>query len=327
MGKMYANLPSVEDVFEIQMNRAVAVIDEKKAGGGKGRFGRAAPAPIKELGESPVTGKPVRVLNGRYGPYINDGETNANVPKDKKPEDVTLDEALSLLAARAEAGGGKKKKKAPAKKAAAEKKEAAAKKAVAKKAPAKKEAAKKADAADVQGLRRLLATDQSGAVAQQYESTFLAHIEEHGWFCTSAFDPKGARPTFSYSSAFATLTPPSSLSRPRHQVMARCSGRCSETLRRAASLTISMPGAACSLGMTASSAWCIDTCAGVLTRLFGSGVIQAERGRKAFQIVSGSWLELFPWDDDCPQIVRDHLPALYLRTLTTTNSLPQKRER
>jgi DNA topoisomerase-1 len=142
MGKMYANLPSIEDVFEIQMNRAVAVIDEKKAGGGKGRFGRAAPAPIKELGESPVTGKPVRVLNGRYGPYINDGEVNANVPKDKKPEDVTLDEALSLLAARLEAGGGKKKKKAPAKKAAGAK-EAAPKKVAAKKAPAKK-AAKKA---------------------------------------------------------------------------------------------------------------------------------------------------------------------------------------
>jgi DNA topoisomerase-1 len=150
MGKMYANLPSIEDVFEIQMNRAVAVIDEKKAGGGKGRFGRAAPAPIKELGESPVTGKPVRVLNGRYGPYINDGEINANVPNGTKPEDVTLDEALSLLAARLEAGGGKKKKKAPTAKKAAPKKEAttpkkaaAPKKAAVKKAPAKK-AAKKA---------------------------------------------------------------------------------------------------------------------------------------------------------------------------------------
>ncbi len=142
MGKMYANLPSIEDVFEIQMNRAVAVIDEKKAGGGKGRFGRAAPTAIKELGESPVTGKAVRVLNGRYGPYINDGETNANVPKEKKPEDVTLDEALSLLAARAEAGGGKKKKKAPAKKAATPK-EAAPKKVAKKPTAPKKAAAKK----------------------------------------------------------------------------------------------------------------------------------------------------------------------------------------
>ncbi|MBY0565403.1 MAG: type I DNA topoisomerase [Hyphomonadaceae bacterium] len=144
MGKMYANLQSIEDVFEIQMNRAVAVIDEKKAGGGKGRFGRAAPTALKELGESPVTGKPVRVLSGRYGPYINDGDTNANVPKEKKPEDVTLDEALSLLAARAEAGGGKKRgRKAPAKKAANvdTKPRTAAKKAAKKVAP--KAAAKK----------------------------------------------------------------------------------------------------------------------------------------------------------------------------------------
>ncbi len=149
MGNLYVNLPGADDVHEIQMNRAVALIEEKKAGGGKGRFGRAAPAPLKELGESPVTGKPVRVLSGRYGPYINDGETNANVPKEKKPEDVTFDEALALLAARLEAGGGKKKKKAPAKKEPAAKKAAAPKKvakkpAAPKKAAAKKPAAKKA---------------------------------------------------------------------------------------------------------------------------------------------------------------------------------------
>ena len=53
MGKMYANLPSIEDVFEIQMNRAVAVIDEKKAGGGKGRFGRAAPGADQGTGRKP----------------------------------------------------------------------------------------------------------------------------------------------------------------------------------------------------------------------------------------------------------------------------------
>jgi DNA topoisomerase-1 len=141
MGKMYANLPSIEDVFEIQMNRAVTVIDEKKAGGGKGRFGRAAPTPIKELGESPVTGKAVRVLNGRYGPYINDGEVNANVPREKKPEDVTLDEALLLLAERAAKGGGKKKR-APAKKVATKKETKPKKAAAKKKAPAKKAANK-----------------------------------------------------------------------------------------------------------------------------------------------------------------------------------------
>ncbi len=143
MGKMYASLASVEDVFDIQMNRAVAVIDEKKAGGGKGRFGRAAPTAIKELGESPVTGKPVRVLNGRYGPYINDGETNANVPRDKKPEEVTLDEALTLLAERAAKGGGRKKAKKAAPKKAAKK---AGSDGSTSKKPAKKTAAKKSTA-------------------------------------------------------------------------------------------------------------------------------------------------------------------------------------
>ncbi|MES1157094.1 MAG: type I DNA topoisomerase [Alphaproteobacteria bacterium] len=146
MGKLYVNLPSVDDVFEIQMNRAVALIDEKKANP-KARFQRGAPAPLKVLGESPVTGKPVNVMSGRYGAYVTDGETNANIPKEKKPEDLTFEEALPLLEARAGLG----KKKRPAKKAAAKKeaapknaaakKEAAPKKAAAKKAPAKKKAA------------------------------------------------------------------------------------------------------------------------------------------------------------------------------------------
>jgi DNA topoisomerase I len=141
MGKTYANLGGVEDVFEIQMNRAVALIDEKKAGGGKSRFQRGAPAPLKVLGESPVTGKPVNVMSGRYGAYVADGDTNATLPKEVTPETITFDAALALLAARAAAGGGKKKR--PAKKAAA-KKPAAPKKAAAKKAAggaAKKKAA------------------------------------------------------------------------------------------------------------------------------------------------------------------------------------------
>ncbi|MGE0046648.1 MAG: topoisomerase C-terminal repeat-containing protein, partial [Hyphomonadaceae bacterium] len=124
MGKMYVTLPSVEDALEIQMNRAVALIEEKKAGGGRFGRGRTPAQPIKELGESPVTGQTIKVMPGRYGPYVTDGAVNATIPKEYKPEDLTLDQALPLLAAKAEAGGGKKKR-APAKKAAKKKKEAA----------------------------------------------------------------------------------------------------------------------------------------------------------------------------------------------------------
>ncbi len=70
-------------------------------------------------GESPVTGMKVQLLDGRYGPYVTDGETNASLPKGTSPEELDFNEALNLLAARAAAGGSKKKttkKKATAKK-------------------------------------------------------------------------------------------------------------------------------------------------------------------------------------------------------------------
>ncbi len=145
----YANLESAEEVFDVGLNRAVTVLAEKRAGGGRGR-GRTEAAALKDLGVHPETGKPVKILSGRFGPYIKHGDTNANVPKGSEPGDLTLEEAVRLLAER-EAKGGGKKKKAPAKapaKAKAEKaapvKKVAAKKPAAKKAPAKKAPAKKA---------------------------------------------------------------------------------------------------------------------------------------------------------------------------------------
>jgi DNA topoisomerase-1 len=148
-GTTYVNLPGVDDVFEIGLNRAVQLIADKKAGGGRFQRGAAQP-PLAELGDSPVTGKKVVIKNGRFGPYITDGETIANVPKGAEPKDVTLDEALLALARKVEMGGGKKKKPAKtAKKEAAPKAEKPAKMApkkaaTKKKAPAKKSAAKKA---------------------------------------------------------------------------------------------------------------------------------------------------------------------------------------
>ncbi|SMQ64927.1 DNA topoisomerase I [Devosia lucknowensis] len=141
----YANLPDVEEVFTVGINRAVDLIAQKAAGGGRGGRG-AAVAAIQTFEHD---GGPITVRAGRYGPYVNQGKVNATLPKDLKPEDVTLEQAIALIAARAEATGGKK----PAKKAAAKKpaaKKATAKTATAKKPPAKKTAAKKTvDSEDV----------------------------------------------------------------------------------------------------------------------------------------------------------------------------------
>jgi DNA topoisomerase-1 len=133
----YANVSDIEEVFEVGLNRAVALLAEKRAG----RAGRGSAAvPLKELGNHPEDEAPVQVMAGRFGPYVKWGKVNATLPKGTAPEDMTLEAALPLLAERA-AKAPAAKKKAPAKKAAAPKK-AAAKKPAAKKAPAKKKAAK-----------------------------------------------------------------------------------------------------------------------------------------------------------------------------------------
>ncbi|MDP3868753.1 type I DNA topoisomerase [Phenylobacterium sp.] len=139
----YANLPTADEVFEVGLNRAVTLLAEKRAGG---RGGRGESAALKDLGAHPVDGQPVKVLAGRYGPYIKHGSTNANVPKGSDPQDLTLEEAVKLIAERVEKGGGKKpakKKAAPKAKAAAKPKAEAGATAAVKKPAAKKPAAKK----------------------------------------------------------------------------------------------------------------------------------------------------------------------------------------
>jgi DNA topoisomerase I len=109
---IYASLESPEDVFEIGLNHAVTLLAEKKAKGG----GRRGAETLKDLGAAP-DGKPIKVLKGRYGPYVSDGETNATIQEDTDPQTVTMEQALALLAERA-AKGGKKKKPARTAKAA-----------------------------------------------------------------------------------------------------------------------------------------------------------------------------------------------------------------
>ncbi|MCY1648450.1 type I DNA topoisomerase [Caulobacter sp. SL161] len=154
----YANLENADEVFDVGLNRAVAILADKRAGGGRPQ--RAAAAALAELGNHPEDGKPIRVLSGRFGPYIKHGDTNANVPKGKDPAAITLEEALALIAERAAKGGGKK----PAKKAAASKSKAKAEgDAPAKKTAAKKPAAKKPAAKKAAPKAKAAATTDDGA--------------------------------------------------------------------------------------------------------------------------------------------------------------------
>ena len=121
----YASLGAPEEVFEIGLNRAVSLLAEKAASS----RGRRSANVIKELGEHPELGGKVQVLTGRYGPYVKHGKVNATLPRDREPEQVTLDEAVVLIAAKSAKGPAKKapKKaasKKPARKAAKSNKEA-----------------------------------------------------------------------------------------------------------------------------------------------------------------------------------------------------------
>ncbi|MCX7286302.1 MAG: type I DNA topoisomerase [Rhodobacterales bacterium] len=137
-GTTYANIPDVEEVFTIGMNRAMEVLAQKAAG----RRGGSAPAgPLRSLGDHPSGGE-IQVMPGKYGPYIKWAKVNATLPKGVEPEAVTLDEALALLAEKAGKGGKKPAARKVAAKPAAKK--APAKKASAKKTPANKAAPKKA---------------------------------------------------------------------------------------------------------------------------------------------------------------------------------------
>ena len=132
----YANVADIDEVFDIGLNRAVVLLAEKRAGKFAGRG--AATAPLKDLGAHPESGEPVHVMAGRFGPYVKSGKVNATLPKGTVPEDMTMEIALPLLAARAAAAPAKGKKAPAAKKAAP--KAAAKKPAAKKKAPAKKPA-------------------------------------------------------------------------------------------------------------------------------------------------------------------------------------------
>jgi DNA topoisomerase-1 len=103
----YAKLGSTAEVFETGMNAAVAKLADAASGGGRQRG--AAREPIAVLGAHPASGGDIKVMEGRYGPYVTDGTTNATLPKGADPKALGLDEAVRLIDERAAKGPAKKK--------------------------------------------------------------------------------------------------------------------------------------------------------------------------------------------------------------------------
>jgi DNA topoisomerase I len=138
----FKSIPRDESVFDITLERAVALLKEPKAFSARGA--------LKVLGKHPQDGQPVALYSGRYGPYVKHGKTNATIPASADPAKITLEEALALLAAKTGKSAKPRKaaapkpssgKKAPAK-SGPRKKPAVAKKPSGK-SPAKKTPAKK----------------------------------------------------------------------------------------------------------------------------------------------------------------------------------------
>ncbi|MEU5903939.1 type I DNA topoisomerase [Micromonospora sp. NPDC047527] len=159
-GEEFRSLESEEQMFTVSLDEALALLAAPKT---RGR--RAAAPPLREMGVDPLTEKPLVIKDGRFGPYVTDGEFNASLRRGQTPEALSIEEASEMLAEKRAKGPAPKKaaakkapaKKAPAKKATATKKTAAASKSTAakktttakattaaKKAPAKKAAPRKA---------------------------------------------------------------------------------------------------------------------------------------------------------------------------------------
>ena len=111
-------LPNELSPLEVTLEEALTLLAQPKSPRGRARRKQ----PLKVFDTSPVTGQPVQLLEGRYGPYVTDGKTNASLPRGASPEEVTFKEALDLLKARAESGPAKRPSKKATKKKTAKKK-------------------------------------------------------------------------------------------------------------------------------------------------------------------------------------------------------------
>ena len=143
------SLPADVSPLDVSLEKAIELLNQPKQ---RGRGAAKPPLRVYEE-KSPATEGEVQIKDGRYGPYVTDGETNASLPKGTSPEELDFQEALNLLAARAAAGGSKKKKKSAKKKSTKKKaaKKSTKKKAAKKAAPKKKGATKRRVSKDADG--------------------------------------------------------------------------------------------------------------------------------------------------------------------------------
>jgi DNA topoisomerase-1 len=136
------SLATEDQLFTLTLDEALALLAEPKQ---RGRA--AARPPLRELGVDPLTDKPVVIKDGRFGPYVTDGESNASLRRGQTPESMTIEQASEMLSEKRAAGPKPRKtaakKATTAKRATTAKKATAAKKTTAKKTTAKKTTAKK----------------------------------------------------------------------------------------------------------------------------------------------------------------------------------------
>ena len=163
------SLESESQIFDVTLDQALEIYAQPKYGAG-----RRASSALAEFEADPVSGKPIRIRDGRFGAYVTDGETNVTIPRGQTVEDITFEVAVQMLADKRAKGPATKRgaKKAPAKKPAAKKapaaKKPAAKKPAAKKAPAKKTTAA-TSAARSAAAKKAAATRAANAAAKAAE--------------------------------------------------------------------------------------------------------------------------------------------------------------
>jgi DNA topoisomerase-1 len=162
------SLESESQIFDVTLEQALEIYSQPKYGAG-----RRASSALAEFEADPVSGKPIRIRDGRFGAYVTDGETNVTIPRGQTVEDITFEIAVQMLADKRAKGPAPKRgaaKKAPAKKAPAKKAPAktAAKSTTAKKAPAKKATAA-TSAARSAAAKKAAATRAANAAAKAAE--------------------------------------------------------------------------------------------------------------------------------------------------------------